>query len=65
MTMSEINHTVKLTALLKNYYQHHISFDEYRSHRKVILDKIDEELNGQKIDKEKKDEEAEAAPHET
>jgi hypothetical protein len=37
-----------LRNLSKDYYQNHIGFDEYRLQRKVLLDKIDIEFNGNK-----------------
>jgi len=47
--MSDISYSTKLRNLSKDYYQNHIKFDDYRSQRKVIIDKIDEEFNGYKI----------------
>jgi hypothetical protein len=44
--MSDDSFSVKLRNLSKEYYQNHIGFEEYRAHRKIILDKIDEEFNG-------------------
>jgi len=57
MMMSDISYSAKLRDLSKEYYQNHIRLDEYRSQRKVIIDKIDEEFNGRKVDD--MDEEAE------
>ncbi len=48
--MSDISYSAKLRDLSKEYYQNHIRLDEYRLQRKVILDKIDEEFNGRKIE---------------
>ena len=48
MVMSDISHSAKLRELSKDYYQNHIRLDEYRSRRKLIIDKIDEEFNGHK-----------------
>lgn len=48
MVTSYISHSAKLRELSKDYYQNHIRTDEYRSRRKIILDKIDEEFNGRK-----------------
>jgi len=56
--MSDLSYSAKLRDLSKEYYQNHIRLDEYRSQRKVILDKIDEEFNGRKSDE--LDEEPEA-----
>ena len=46
--MSEVSYSAKLRALSKDYYQNHLRFDEYRAQRKLVIDKIDEEFNGQK-----------------
>jgi len=46
MVMSDISYSAKLRELSKDYYQNHIRLDEYRSQRKLIIDKIDEEFNG-------------------
>ena len=46
--MPDISYSAKLRDLSKDYYQNHIKFDEYRSQRKIIIDKIDEEFNGYK-----------------
>lgn len=46
--MSEMTYSARLRELSKNYYQSHIGFEEYRSLRKEVLDKIDEEFNGYK-----------------
>ena len=48
--MSDISYSAKLRDLSKEYYQNHIRLDEYRSQRKIIIDKIDEEFNGRKMD---------------
>jgi len=50
MVMSDISYSAKLRDLSKEYYQNHIRLDEYRSQRKIIIDKIDEEFNGRKTD---------------
>jgi len=50
MVMSDISYSAKLRELSKDYYQNHIRLDEYRSQRKLIIDKIDEEFNGRKIE---------------
>ena len=44
--MNENNYSGMLRTLSKEYYQGHISFDEYREKRKSILDEIDAEYNG-------------------
>ncbi|MCW9048174.1 MAG: hypothetical protein OQK46_08870 [Gammaproteobacteria bacterium] len=48
--MSDISYSTKLRELSKDYYQNHIRLDEYRSQRKLIIDKIDEEFNGRRVD---------------
>jgi len=48
--MSDISYSAKLRDLSKDYYQNHIRLDEYRSQRKLIIDKIDEEFNGRKTE---------------
>lgn len=48
MVMSDISYSAKLRDLSKDYYQNHIRLEEYRSKRKLIIDKIDEEYNGRK-----------------
>ncbi|RDH83832.1 MAG: hypothetical protein DIZ80_06770 [endosymbiont of Galathealinum brachiosum] len=50
MVMSDISYSTKLRDLSKDYYQNHIRLDEYRSRRKLIIDKIDEEFNGRKTE---------------
>ena len=50
MVMSDISYSAKLRDLSKDYYQNHIRLDEYRSQRKLIIDKIDEEFNGRKTE---------------
>ena len=45
--MNEASLSAQLRNLSRDYYQKRISFAEYRAQRKVLLDKIDEEVNGQ------------------
>ena len=47
--MTNTNYSVILRNLSNRYYLNQISFQDYRAQRKVILDKIDEEFNGQKL----------------
>ena len=47
--MIELSYSARLRELSKDYYQTHLGFEEYRSQRKEVLDKIDEEYNGRKI----------------
>ncbi len=42
------DYIIKIRELSSDYYQNHIGFETYRSERKVLLDKIDEECNGRK-----------------
>ena len=44
--MSYEDYSVMLRNLCREYYQGHIEFSEYRTQRKVILDKMDKEFNG-------------------
>lgn len=44
--MSEASYSLMLRNLSSDLYHHHLDFDEYRAQRKIILDKIDKELNG-------------------
>ncbi len=44
--MDEAYYSLMLQNLSSDYYHHHIGFEEYRSKRKIILDKIDKEVNG-------------------
>lgn len=44
--MSENSFSLMLRNLSNDYYHNHISFEDYRIQRKIILDKIDEEFNG-------------------
>jgi hypothetical protein len=49
--MSHYNdYSTMLRSLSKKYYQNYIGFEEYRSQRKVILDKIDQQFNAHKLD---------------
>lgn len=47
--MSEASYSLMLRNLSSDFYHNHIDFDEYRAQRKIILDKIDKELNGREI----------------
>ncbi len=44
--MSEASYSLVLRNLCSDYYHNHIGIGEYRAQRKIILDKIDKELNG-------------------
>lgn len=48
--MSEASYSLMLRNLSSDYYNNHIDFDSYRNQRKIILDKIDKELNGARIE---------------
>ena len=43
--MIETSYSLMLRNLSNDYYQNKIGFEEYRSQRKIILDKIDVEFN--------------------
>ena len=62
--MTDISYSAKLRELSKDYYQNHIRFDEYRSQRKLIIDKIDEEFNARKVNDLDKMQEANEPPGE-
>lgn len=47
--MTETSYSLELRNLSNDYYHNHIGFDEYRIQRKLILDKIDEEMNGRAV----------------
>lgn len=44
--MDNDSYSLMLRRLSDDYYHGQIEFTEYRSRRKIILDKIDEEFNG-------------------
>ena len=46
--MSDTSYSSMLGKLSNDYYQNYIEFEEYRSQRKILLDKIDVEFNGRK-----------------
>ena len=46
--MIEASYSQMLRNLSNDYYQNKIEFEEYRNRRKMILDKIDVEFNGDK-----------------
>jgi len=62
--MTDLSYSAKLRELSKDYYQNHIRFDEYRSQRKLIIDKIDEEFNARKVNDLDKMQEANESPGE-
>lgn len=47
--MNDSNYSVILRNLSNDHYHGHIDFNKYRIQRKILLDKIDEELNGASI----------------
>ena len=44
--MTDTSHSLELRKLSNDYYHNHIGFDEYRMQRRLILDRIDREMNG-------------------
>ena len=48
--MSDDSYSTNLRKLSKDYYQNHISFVEYRTARTILLDQIDIEFNGRKVE---------------
>lgn len=47
--MNDDSFSTRLRLLSKDYYQKHISFEEYRIARKKMLNQIDEEFNGRQL----------------
>jgi len=43
--MIDTSYSLMLRNLSSDYYHGHIGFAEYRAQRKIILDKVDAELN--------------------
>lgn len=48
--MTDNSFSSRLRQLSKDYYQHHLGFDDYRAQRRNLLEQIDEEFNGRKIE---------------
>lgn len=44
--MSDLSYSAMLRDLSRDYYQNHIGYEDYRTQRKALLDKIDIEFNG-------------------
>ncbi len=44
--MSDASYSILLCNLSCDYYHNHIGFEEYRARRRIILDKVDQEMNG-------------------
>ncbi|MDH5354762.1 MAG: hypothetical protein OEY09_10005 [Gammaproteobacteria bacterium] len=44
--MNDSSYSVILQNLSSDYYHGQIDFEDYRIQRKIVLDKVDEELNG-------------------
>lgn len=44
--MSDLSYSAMLRDLSRDYYQNHIGYEDYRTRRKALLDKIDIEFNG-------------------
>ena len=47
--MNETRLSAQLRHLSSDYYHNRLSFEQYRAQRKIILNKIDEEFNGQHL----------------
>ena len=45
--MTETSYALMLRKLSNDYYRNRIGFDIYRIERKILLDKIDTEFNGE------------------
>lgn len=50
--MSDISFSLIVRSLAYEYFQGHISFEQYRRQRKSFLDKIDEVFNERKLNEE-------------
>ena len=46
--MSDLSYSAMLRNLAADYYYQRLSRDDYRAQRRQLLQKIDEEFNGQK-----------------
>lgn len=44
--MTDTSHSLELRNLSNDYYNNLIGFDEYRIQRRLILDRVDLEMNG-------------------
>ena len=44
--MSEVGYSLLLRNLSSDYYRRNLGIEEYRAHRKKILDRIEHEFNG-------------------
>ena len=44
--MSEIGYSLLLRNLSNDYYRRNLGIEDYRAHRKKILDRIEHEFNG-------------------
>ena len=47
--MNDGSLSAQLRHLSSDYYHNRIDFEQYRAQRKIILDKVDEEFNGQHL----------------
>ena len=47
--MNDGSLSAQVRHLASDYYHQRISFEQYRSQRKIILNRMDEELNGQQL----------------
>lgn len=44
--MNNLDLDEQIRQICKAYYNHEITFEDYRSQRKVLLDKLEVQLNG-------------------
>ncbi len=47
--MSDTRYSEMLSRLVQEYFYDHIDFDEYRSQRRMLLDKVDKDYNHRSI----------------
>lgn len=53
--MSDSSYSEQIQGLSDDYYNSRINLDEYRARRKVLLDELDKEINGVRIDESEDD----------
>jgi hypothetical protein len=46
--MAESKYSATIKNLFQEYYKRNLSMGEYRAQRKIIIDQMDEEFNGEK-----------------
>ncbi len=59
--MDDKSISMMLRDLSSDYYHNHIGLEEYRQQRKIILDNIDQQINGKKKAEDVEAEDAQSA----